>query len=64
MEITFRDKLLFLSKPKTKKRLVLVQQHEIERIRLIKKPRIEHYHYVEQLYNHYSIKSNNKTYLH
>lgn len=59
---SYKDKLNALYRPSNMQKMVLVQQHEIERLRKVTKPTIEHYHYVELLYAHYIEQKKDKTY--
>lgn len=61
MELTNTDKLRILLKNRSK--LVLVQQHELERIQSSNRRREKHNEYVEYLYQHYIVDKKQKTYL-
>lgn len=58
--LTLLDKIKKLLEQPYK--LVLVQQHELERLRVHKK-RSTHSTYIENLYKHYIIEGKKKTYL-
>lgn len=58
--VTLLDKIkILLEKPY---KLVLVQQHELERLRVLKS-RATYTTYIDTIYNHYIIKGLPKTYL-
>lgn len=59
-QLTIQDKIKRLLEQPYK--LVLVQRHELERLRL-NKNRAKHEAYIDQLYNHYIINKLSKTYL-
>lgn len=62
-DISLNDKLKTLLKPSNLIKLVLVQQHELERINLLFRLREKEIVYIEQLYQHYIVQNKTKTYL-
>lgn len=62
---SIQNKIRVLSIPSNKIKMVLVQQHEIDRLKLKNRKKLNdhEYQYVEQLYDHYITKNLPKTYL-
>lgn len=62
--ISLKEKLITLMKPSNMIKLVLVQQHELERICLVKRINKAIYSpYIEQLYQHYIVEGKPKTFI-
>ncbi len=62
--ISLREKLITLIKPSNMTKLVLCQQHELERLHQMKKlSKANHGTYIEQLYQHYIVDNKPKMYL-
>lgn len=58
--LTLNDKIISLMSIKHK--LVLVQQHELERLK-VDKHKSKHANYINDLYNHYIVNNGSKTYI-